>query len=379
MSRFVRKLLPPLLVVGASATLRAQSIVCPNVPPTPKLTDCTVPAVNGSATVVIRVVQDGKGLSGQTVALTSPHSNSLPASIVTNSDGIAAFAWAGNIGTGADTITARTTRIVVAATQPGTANTITAVKGDGQYWFQSQQLRHAVTTLIGGPSQTDCLKTLIVFKAIGDGTNSPDSARAAYYDAVGAAAAGYPAGAGCYANSWWKLGTTVGDQHLRASTDGATPVTFTAHARALPWLAVGLVLSRMGGYDSVVFDSSAMKKRVVGAGHTGTFTPLFAINFPPYYKWEHIRASIGASLTHPDRDWFAGLSILQMGFGLNSEALGMDAQVGWHFSKKSVARDAVGCTATGACDVKTVLTGGPAVVIQANGSSLLSTLLAAVK
>ncbi|HEX2094618.1 MAG TPA: hypothetical protein VHG28_19595 [Longimicrobiaceae bacterium] len=387
----------------------SQAITCvqpaePNKPGDP----CTVTLRSATAREVLVVQVRGRQgpIRGTTVTFESEGGNeAFTASAATDAEGNAQTTWSGSIAKDPVVITAEATvdgrlvhrRITLKAPPEATSLLLEPrhwATGDRQAWYEKRQLPAPVAVRIAGVSGgTQCQQARVVFRPIGGGA-SPDSVYGMWRpnplgDTV------------CTAEARWRLAEGVGYQHLQATLVGepSKQVTFTAVSRALPRLLTALAWSNSSGYsrldttetrfrvtrtvrpDSVVAVDSVVITRTTELEPRGTLAPVVGVEFPIWPALTPVRLSVAASITEPTRDWFAGISILQLvGMGLAREALGIDLHGVVQVSRRRVLVDPSECRAQGteaACEQDTrTRPVGVGLMLAVDGITVLGNLLA---
>ncbi|HEX5871853.1 MAG TPA: hypothetical protein VFY65_15600, partial [Longimicrobium sp.] len=273
--------------------------------------------------------------------------------------------------------------------------------GNDQAWYEKRQLRDPVIVDVEGvKNATACHNTVVVFRPTGGGSVSPDSVRAVWNDRVRVRIPGQPVrpDTTCSARTRWRLGEGVGEQHLRAQLAGGNGANgrsqqFRATARALPRLTAGLALTGTDGYtrvstsaDTVVVtrqsgDSTVTTRRVTEhkspsrVEGTWTVTPVVGFDWPIIPQVHSLRVSAAASLADPDKEWLFGLSLLQIPFGLQHEAVGVSLHVVGQVSRRTIVEDAEACRTLEQCGTaKRVRITGGGLMFVVDGIGLLSTL-----
>jgi hypothetical protein len=292
----------------------------------------------------------------------------------TNANGEARTTWSGELSAPV-TVTAvaeagetRHTRTIQIkapepAPSPHTLSMRPSRNGDKQAWYEKRQLRDPLIVDVVGADATSCDKEVVVFRPTGGGSVSPDSVRAEWIDSLSL----------CSARVRWRLGEGVGEQHLRAQLAGGSGEKgrsehFTATARALPRLTAGLAFTGTSGYtrvistaDTVVVtrqsaDSTVTTRRVTGhkapdrVEGDWTVTPVVGFDWPIIPRVHGLRVSAAASLADPDKEWMFGVSLLQIPFGLQHEAVGVSLHMVAQVSRRKVVEDPQACRTLEQCD-----------------------------
>ncbi|HEV7589499.1 MAG TPA: hypothetical protein VGO40_15400 [Longimicrobium sp.] len=230
------------------------------------------------------------------------------------------------------------------------SNVVLAWRGGAQYGYADRQLKYPVTVTIVAPADR-CNSTTIAFRAIGDGSVTPDTVH-------GTQQVGPSSQPECVASTWWRLGKGIGRQNLRASVSGSpsTFATTTGVARALPRIFAGVAVSNdFRNYRTVVHDSTVVQLTVTRGDSTFVtrsvtrrdsvqeqkddwhFAPTIGGDFPIGRRLEWLRGSLAVSLTSPTRDFYVGASIVQPFAGLTFEGFGIDVHLVGHLGRRVVA------------------------------------------
>ena len=154
----------------------------------------------------------------------------------------------------------------------------------------------------------------------------------------------------CIYSTDWRLGPEVGRQVLLARSGSDAPLTITAISRRRPALRLGLAVavrtvsvafvenSRVadtirvhreiqGGH--VEYDSVPLARTVeIRDGWRPEAMPLILLDGPPVLGWNRLRLTVGASAINFKRDFFVGISLLQLRYGVQAEDSGFDVQFG---------------------------------------------------
>jgi hypothetical protein len=186
-------------------------------------------------------------------------------------------------------------------------------------WYAQRQIRYPMRVLITGTTPATCPDTRVVFRAIGGGAATPDTISPRWLDPNQ-----------CIAETYWRLGETIGKQHLVASLarDRTMSTTFQASARPLPRFVVGagadwrshffvLETDSVTRVDSVTGIPSVVARDTV-VRREGEIRPhtVFGVDFAPLAKVDRLRMLVGVALTDPARQFTLGLSAPQLlGFG----------------------------------------------------------------
>lgn len=271
------------------------------------------------------------------------------------------------------TVAGRTLTRIIDVNAPaaaGTQRTVVLVTDSIVYGYEKGQIHAPVTVRVLNFGER-CESNVVVFRAYGTvGAGSPDSVRATLNPSLG----------GCTASTWWRLGETIGRQHLGASLadEPSKSLTLNAVARALPRLGAGIVST----YDFRNYDTRAVSERKVqvtrrvvdsATGDTTTLVsdstiraisvrrvedgwqtkPILSIDFPFVARLTGVRASLGAAFETAGRDFYLGMSLLQPFRGVSQEAVGADFHGMLHFGRREVLANP-GCDVDGdASDCRT--------------------------
>ena len=364
------------LLVVLPHDAHAQSLECVLPPPPGPGSDCAR-AQRGTLEVIVVKLQDnaGKPVGGSYVQFVAPTGAKITDSAKTDVNGIALAKLTGDAINSPVTVTAIALfngsvlrrQIVLGA---ASALTIAPYPREEQYWYQGKQLPYPAAVIVNGAtSKPTCEESLVTFKTIDENAKvSPDSIHPTWDGGAGT----------CTAQSWWKLGTGVGTQNVRATlaSNPDKPINMRAFARALPWLGVGLAVTKVSGFatlserqdplritrkfatgtngDSleVAYDSVKVTRSPSHTDERWVMTPIIGVNWPLKIKWSHVRVSISADARNPRTDWFLGLSFLQLFQGLSQEGVGYDLHAVYHLSKRGVLTNEAECRATPAvCNV----------------------------
>ena len=176
----------------------------------------------------------------------------------------------------------------------------------------------------------------MVFKALTEGAPAPDSARGAMENNV------------CVAESLWKLGPTIGGQRMRIfpADDASKAVVVKAEARKTPWLAGGLAYTYNSKYVKLSSATSQAAAKVDSIVAGPSFTPMVGVNTPLRTAWSYVRVSLNADPRHLDTDWFAGISLPQLHYGIIAEDTEVDLQFIVHLERRSIATNSDICFAS---------------------------------
>jgi hypothetical protein len=171
----------------------------------------------------------------------------------------------------------------------------------------------------------------------------------------------------CMYSTDWRLGNEVGRQVLLARAGSAPPLEVTAIARRKPALRMGLGMAlRRGGISTVEnsragetirvrrltpegyieYDSVPVGKSVTTSpGWQPEAIPLILIDGPAPFLLRHtgVRVSVGASPINVRRDFFVGLGVQQLRYGVQAEDNGFDVQVGALMSRPKRLRNSDLC------------------------------------
>jgi hypothetical protein len=342
--RPARRLLLLAAAIAGSVHLpaAAQKIQC-MVPGEPASANqrCSIAVPSGTVTqpLAVQLLNPG-GVAGKVVhfSLAPGASGTVTDSAVTDVNGIAPFAFTGQGGSSGSTVIRAEARLnnqvtfreieIVTAPPPATSRNLSlGGRQRVQHWFAERQLRDSIEVVVENPTG-DCSSNIVVFRATSstDGTTSPDSVRPTVV------------GGRCVATSWWKLGNTVGRQHMRAflASEPAKTVSMTAIGRAGPRIGVGVAFVRdMRNYQTL--DSAT--NRVVDANHDWQSTPTVAADFPiiPSARW--MRGVMAVSLKDASRDWYVGFSVLQPMLGVTRESVDLDLELVMHAGRRNVLKD----------------------------------------
>ncbi len=345
-----------------SRTASAQVIRCvqPNEPASAS-DPCSVTVRSDAPREILVVKLDNPGgkLDGHpvTFAWRKPGTNeALTLRAVTSATGEAETVWRGFLGrepvsldVQIDVGTAVVHREILIRPRAASLNlALERRSGDGQYWYEERQLPDHVGVRISGPTDpATCARAMVVFNRIGIGSSSPDSVVGDWRAEHGA----------CVAETRWRLGAGLGEQHLRASLvgDPSKSQTFRAYARRAPRLNVGLAYAWTSSRETLLIDkdtASVTRLRSDGsqialdtvfevsrttseAKGALEFAPTIGVDWPLFRRVDRLRVSFAVSATNPERDWYFGLSGLQPFYRLNHEGLGIDLHVVGHVGRRT--------------------------------------------
>lgn len=280
-----------------------------------------------------------------------------------------------------------------------------------QHWFADRQTRTPATVAIRraddkAMDEATCAEIRVIFRDPGGGSPVVDTARTSWERAGVYAPKAYRGRGTCTASTLWKLGSTVGDQQLRASVAGQPDAALTLRGKAhrLPWIGIGLALSNPQGYTQlqvrestlrvttrdpatgveIARDSTVRERELRDVARGAAFTPTIGINFTPFLlrNLNVLRVSVAADARNLDGSWFAGISLPRLFDGLVQEAVETDIQVVAHVLRRDDVAVGSGCgaAALAACRRGTDLQfGSVGLMVQINSSSLLSQLIDALK
>jgi hypothetical protein len=249
------------------------------------------------------------------------------------------------------------------------------------HWYEERQLPHRIVARIKDYAGR-CEDNVVAFRPVGStAVASPDTVRA------------QAESGDCVARASWRLGKGVGWQHLQVSLTDEPSIArnVSAIARALPRIGAGLAVSydnrtyprlklredtvqviyRLPGDSIIVKDSVVNRASIDTTKAEASVHPTVNVDFPLVLRWRHLRGSLAVSLLEPDRDWYAGVSILHPFIGLTPEKLGVDVHLMVHFGRRDVLRNPT-CNNDGNikdCDVDDtfrVMGGGFIVVVDGN-------------
>ncbi|HEY4132415.1 MAG TPA: hypothetical protein VGM50_17525 [Gemmatimonadaceae bacterium] len=392
----------------ASTPAMAQSLECVRPAMSRGICALRLDSPNATETIVLRVVDAlGKPITDAEVVLEFHRGAVTPTGVVrTNAAGLAAFVWSDNDIREAIDLQARAivgevafARAITLQAPPlraPTAMSLGRLTNNDRVWYVERQIPWGpgVEILNNGQSKMadrECTSTFVMFKQFNDGGSAPDSVPGAWNKSDST----------CAATARWRLGKEVGEQYLRAELSGepAKQVRFSAVARALPHLSLGLALSAgrsvwtkhidrktisvsqtVGSealrFDRVVDSVSAKKKSA------GQFAPVLGIDWAPWLPATRLRVSLGPSIVNAQNEWYLGASILQwlQPQGMHREAVGIDVQGVVQFSRRQIVRNPDACNAGRAlCDVDNnrLRPTGVGVMVELDGTTLLSQLIAA--
>jgi hypothetical protein len=202
-----------------------------------------------------------------------------------------------------------------------------------------------VSVYTSGLDDEACRKSVVRFSPRGSaGSVSVDSAY------------GEPGHGRCSYSTDWRLGSDVGRQVLQVRNGSAVPLQIQATARRKSTLRVGLAgVLRRGNISNIVNTRSSEHIKVQRPGEGGAILeydsvpradtvkaslkwepeaiPFILLDTPLRPGWEHVRVAVGASALNFRRDFFAGLSVGQLRWGIQPEDVGFDVQFGFLFSR----------------------------------------------
>jgi hypothetical protein len=399
--RTIRLTLYGLVSLGLAAGMGAQVIKCPDKDGKPGSCTATIVAGQSQEIAVLVTSPEGERLMGVTVSFEQSRGTLHPLSATTDAKGIATTTWLGSAGSQDDPVSIKivaknadwSTTATYALKMPAENALRVSKKGDGgrdsgdeQSWYVGRELRGPVSVAISGVTPAECSKTMVAFKASGDGVAIPDSVPAQWEKNQ------------CVADARWKLGSVVGDQYMAAHVRGSDqppPPLFHAKARNTPWLAAGLAWTYVTGYTrlstttqqlQIVTGSAAAettqtipvkKASVQTTAAASAFAPTLGVNTPIMTSLPWLRASLSADVQNVSTDWFAGVSIPQLWDNIYNEDIGVDLQLVMHISRRDVVTNASDCSANQAsCSIKTKTRPvGVGLIAQVNAGSLLTAIM----
>jgi hypothetical protein len=355
---------------------------------------CTlkVPTTPSSQLVVVRVGE----VAGQEVTFRPLGNGRITGSATTDASGFATTVWKGSPP---DSVVAyaivgkdhqqRVIRFVAEGLRTGRQF---STAPDPVFWYEDRQIPQPVEVRFTS-AERDCDSSTVVFRPVGTGTVSVDSVSAT------------KEGSDCIARTWWRLGKGLGYQHLHAYlADEPTKRTIlTARARALPRIGVGLALTSDRGFRALVTQAETIqitrKLPRPGGGDSTIVTdsihefttvrnepadlhmaPILTLDLPLKRDVPGLRVSLGVSLKSPDRDWYAGVNLLQPFIGPAAENLGVDLHAVTHWGRRRILPGPGSCPRTNPCRVEDRFRFlGAGLLVTFDGTPLLSTLTSIFK
>lgn len=277
------------------------------------------------------------------------------------------------LGVGARGAAAQTVRGAAAQTVQGAAaRTIQVAEGADQFWYTGRQLRRPLQVHISDETAETCGRRRVVFDAGTDGQVSPEVARPVWLDGA------------CRAESWWRLGPTVGMQHAVAQLEGTPDVdaiTFQATARQGARIFFGGAYTPRedGWIELVESDDATVPSRLREVAPTGYFRPIVGVDFPLWPEWHRVRVAVGASAREIDRFFFLGVSALQgLVFGPGQEGSAVDVHAGIQLSRRDVGRSGDACAPEPLCTRRELRFSGVTFMVSIDGASAFRGLAGAV-
>lgn len=241
------------------------------------------------------------------------------------------------------------------------------VAGGDQVWYVGRQLRRPVVVTLSGETASTCSRRRVRFSAAGDGQVSPSVARPGWVDGR------------CLAEGWWRLGDTVGVQHLSAAVDGEADVVVRAVARqgARIFFGGAWTPSEDRWTELVVAGEAApyLKERPGGS----VFRPVIGVDFPLWPSWRQVRLGVGASAREIDRYFYFGLSLLQgLVFGPGQEGSAVDVHMGMQLSRRDIGRTGTFCAPATLCTERELRFSGLTFMVTIDGASAFRGLAGSV-
>lgn len=240
--------------------------------------------------------------------------------------------------------------------------------GTDQYWYTGRQLRQPVVVELPADSEAGCIAQEVHFDAGDDGEVSPAVAQGRWRDGR------------CRAEGWWRLGETVGVQHLRART-GATETAMVVRAVARQGARIffgGAWTPREDGWVELAEDddgSPYLKQN----DPSGIFRPVVGVDFPIWPSWRRVRMGVGASARDIDRFFYVGLSALQsLVFGPGQEGSAVDVHVGLQFARRDIGMTGSTCAPVAYCTRRDLRFGGLTFMVTVDGASAFKGLAGSV-
>jgi hypothetical protein len=261
--------------------------------------------------------------------------------------------------------------------------------GDDQWWYEDRQLPDPLTLqIVGVDDSAECRQARVAFRATGGGTLSPDTSYGSWRDEERR----------CVVQSYWRLGKGVGEHHVhsRLVGDPSEYERFSARARGLPRLIVGLAIGREWQVDrvteskttiritrqleeghSVAYDSVVTEQKFIEGDTDWPIRPTLGVDWAVWRSLERVRVSIAASALDPKSDWYLGFSLLQPVYGIQQESIPFDLHAVMQVSRRNRITNALDChTALGTCETeKRTRPAGFGVMLTVDSSPLLGTLL----
>lgn len=401
-------LLLGLLSVGATGA-ESQSMVCISPPAQPEQV-CALEKPAITELIVVRLVgKDEKAVAGVVVSF-GASAGKIDSSATTNADGEAFARWSGDASNAAvviDVVSVHSGLRVHRQVRLGGPDPAPLIlskspdlkrSGDKQHSFAERQLPRKITVLVENTNgEVNCRRARIVFRPLGEGQATPDTSVGLWRDGV------------CYAETRWRIGKTVGSHSLRAYPVNrpGSAVPFEAKVRGVPWIGMGLALTRVSEFDrlsetkatlrvtrrfvgpsafdttEIAYDSTVSMRKPERTAKEWVFTPMIGLNFPvgrPFLGWSRLRLSVSADARDPRSHWFAGFSLPQVFGGVYSESVEIDLHLVTHFARRDVLTNREACLSDIAtCNVdKKTRPVGIGVLLELNSATLFKELLAAL-
>ncbi|MEK9500810.1 hypothetical protein WI372_07465 [Gemmatimonadota bacterium DH-20] len=273
----------------------------------------------------------------------------------------------GVVDLGAQSVGAPPSPAAITDVSPSAEPGPTVVDGADQVWYLGRQLRQPVVIAVPAESEADCMRHRVTFRAAGDGQVSPASAQAAWVWGR------------CEAESWWRLGETVGVQHLSAAVEGEAEVVVRAVARqgARIFFGGAWTPSEDAWTELVTTGEAApyLKERAGGS----VFRPVIGVDFALWPSWRQVRVGVGASAREIDRHFYFGLSVLQgLVFGPGQEGSAVDVHMGLQLSRRDIGRTGASCAPATFCTERDLRFSGLTFMVTIDGASAFRGLAGSV-
>src|SRR5262249_19133968 len=133
-----------------------------------------------------------------------------------------------------------------------------------------------------------------------------------------------------------------------------------------------------GDSITLTYDSTRSKNAVDTAGRYHA-SPIIAVDFPLFLRADRLRFAAGLDLSTPTRDWYAGISLLQLTSGFRQEDTGIDLILASHFGKRDILENPTQCAAgTETCNTTTKGYAAFSALFLLNGATVVDKLLSAL-
>lgn len=245
---------------------------------------------------------------------------------------------------------------------------LTVASGADQIWYVSRQLRTPVVIEVEGVDAARCAEQVVRFASGGDGEVSPHLARPQW-----------TAGR-CRAEGWWRLGETVGVQHLSAAAeDGGDPVVVQAIARQGARIFFGGAWTPSEDrWTELVTVGDGAPYLTAHAGES-VFRPVIGVDFPLWPTFRFVRMGVGASAREIDRHFYFGFSLLQsLVFGPGQEGSAVDVHAGIQLSRRDIGHQGAVCGPAAFCTRRELRFSGLVLLVTIDGASAFRGLAGSV-